>query len=182
MKKKLILLFLLCQPMIFGLYQLFIVGTLDPIKYIYSLTGYTALVLLIATTTLSLLTPWIKLLKYRKILGLSSFFYALIHFLNFLVLDMELDARFAFEETLDKPFIYLGVISFLFVVFMAATSTPKLFRRLHKYHTVIYASILLAVVHFIMAQKALSINQWLFLGIFIFILFFKLKQLFYKIY
>lgn len=149
----------------------------DPIKYIYTLTGYTAIILLFATTTISLIKSKINLMRYRKIIGLSSFFYALLHFINFILLDMELDLIFALEETLDKPFIYLGMIAFLLTLFMAITSTKNLFKKYVKYHKVIYISLVLTTVHFIMAQKALSEIQWVFLGVMCIIGFLKIKQL-----
>jgi sulfoxide reductase heme-binding subunit YedZ len=83
-----------------------------------------------------------------------------MHMLNFLILDMELDFTSALSETFDKPFIYLGMASFLILLFMAITSHRLLFPKYFKYHKVIYVALLLSTIHFVMAQKALSIPQW----------------------
>lgn len=99
-------------------------------------------------------------MKYRKIVGLSSFFYSLVHLINFIILDMELDLMFALEETFDKPFIYLGMIGFILLLFMAITSTKRLFKKFVKYHKVIYIALALTTIHFVMAQKALTIALW----------------------
>lgn len=169
---------LLLLPSLFLAYEVFILQDInDPIKYIYTVTGAIALVLLFFTTTLSLIKKWINLIKYRRMIGLYGFFYALLHMLNFIVLDMELDIMFAVEETLDKPFIYLGMIAFLALIFMAITSTKKLFRKYNKYHQVIYVVLTLATVHFIMAQKSLSIPQWGYVFVILVIAYFKLEQL-----
>lgn len=163
--RQLLLSFILLLPLLFLLYMLFVSGVDDPIKFIYTVTGATALTLLYITTTLSLLRRSVNLLRYRRTVGLFSFFYALLHLLNFLILDMEIDLISALNETLDKPFIYLGMISFLILLFMALTSHRSFFPKYFKYHKVIYIALLLSTVHFVMAQKALSIPQWGYLGV-----------------
>jgi len=174
--KVFIFLLLLLPSFILSYEVFYLQNVIDPIKYIYSVTGAIALILLFFTTTISLIKSWINLISYRKMIGLFSFYYAFLHFLNFLILDMELDFIFAFEETLDKPFIYLGMISFLILVFMAITSFGKLFKLYFKYHKVIYIALALTTIHFIMAQKALSIPQMGYVGIILIIAYFKFRQ------
>jgi sulfoxide reductase heme-binding subunit YedZ len=89
---------------------------------------------------------------------------------------MQFDLVFAFEETLDKPFIYLGMLGFLILLFMASTSTKKLFARYNAYHKAIYVALILLTVHFIMAQKSLNMPQYFYLVLIVLIAFFKLKQ------
>lgn len=170
---------LLLIPSIYLVLKLFIFQTPnDPIKYIYTVTGATAISILFFTTTLSL---WFKkLIKYRRMIGLFGFFYAFLHLCNFLILDMEIDLVFAFEETIDKPFIYLGMISFILLFFMAATSTKKLFKKYNKYHKVLYIVLILTTIHFVMAQKSLSLLQYGYLMIIVIILLFKIKKILIK--
>jgi sulfoxide reductase heme-binding subunit YedZ len=156
--------------------MLFVTEVEDPIKYIYSITGATALTLLYVTTSISMLTKFFNFIKYRRTVGLFSFFYAFLHMLNFVILDMELNFASVIEETLEKPFIYLGNIAFFILLFMAITSMRILFSKFYKYHKLIYAAILLASVHFVMAQKALSVNQWIYLLIMGIIVMFKFLQ------
>jgi len=158
--KRTALYLLLLTPLFFLLYRLFAVGVEDPVKYIFTVTGTTALTLLYAATTLSLIRKKINLLRYRRAVGLFAFFYALLHMLNFVILDMEMDVAAAFKETLDKPFIYLGMGAFLILLFMAVTSFRTLFARFYMYHRLIYLALLLSTVHFVMAQKALNYWQW----------------------
>lgn len=156
--------------------MLFIVEVEDPIKYIYSITGAAALSLLYITTTISMFKKILNLIKYRRMVGLFSFFYAFLHMLNFIILDMEFDLTLVIEEILKKPFIYLGMSTFLILLFMAVTSTKLLFSKFYKYHKVIYLAILLSSIHFIMAQKALSVSQWGYLLIMIIIAILKFLQ------
>jgi len=174
--KPMLLVGALLSPLAYLLYRLFATGVDDPIKYIYTLTGATALSLLFATTTISMVRRAVNLLRYRRTVGLFGFFYALLHLLNFLVLDMELDLGAAVRETIDKPFIYLGMSAFVIVLFMAITSLRVLFTRFYRYHKVLYLALLLGSVHFAMAQKALSMTQWALLGVMALIGMFKLLQ------
>jgi len=55
------------------------------------------------------------------------------------------------------------MISFLLLLFMTTTSTKKLFRKYHAYHKVIYLILILTTIHFVMAQKSLSLIQYAYL-------------------
>lgn len=166
---------LLMIPFVYLVLELFILQTaIDPIKYIYTVTGAAAITILYFITTLSL---WFKkLIRYRRMIGLFAFFYAFLHLCNFFILDMDADPLFALRETIDKPFIYLGVISFLLLLFMTATSTKKLFRKYRQYHKVLYIVLVLTTIHFIMAQKSLSVSQYGYLTIMFVIALFKIKK------
>jgi methionine sulfoxide reductase heme-binding subunit len=164
-------------PIIYLLTRLFILDNVaDPIKYIYTITGATATVIILFSITISMIKNKINLMKYRKEIGLLGFFYALLHLLNFVVLDAQFDFDFVIKETLDKPFIYLGMIAFFIILFMAITSTKTLFRKYNKYHKFVYLSLILITIHWIMAQKAISILQFIYIGIILIIGYYKLLQ------
>lgn len=178
MRKSIFIILLL--PLVYLLSKLFIFQDVnDPIKYIYSITGTAAIVILFFTTTLSL---WFKkLVKHIRLIGLFGFFYAVLHMSNFLILDMELDLFFAYEETIDKPFIYLGMISFIFLAFMSITSTKKLFKKYNKYHKILYLVLFLTTIHFVDAQKSLTIPQYGYLTVILTIFIFKIRKTLLKI-
>lgn len=167
---------ILLTPLIYLLYSLFVTGVDDPIKYIYTVTGATALTLLYITTSLSMVKRVVNFIRYRRTVGLFAFFYASLHFLDFVILDMELDPLSALDEVFDKPFIALGMSAFVILLFMAASSQGSLFPKLFKHHKVIYIAIILTTIHFVMAQKALSIQQWEFLAVMGVIAAFKVWQ------
>ena len=174
---KAVVFILLLVPTFFTSYEVFYLqNQTDPIKYIYTITGVISIILLFFTTSISLVKNWVNLIKYRAMIGLFSFYYAFLHLLNFVVLDMELDFSFALEETFDKPFIYLGMIGFIILLFMATTSTKKLFKKYNKYHRFIYLALILVTIHFVMAQKSLSIPQVFYMGIIFIIGGFKILQ------
>ena len=176
--KRVLLFIVLLSPLCFSLYELFIVQNVkDPIKYIYTFTGVSSIVILFITTSFTLIKKWINLVTYRRMFGLFGFFYAFLHFMNFFILDGEFDFTFVVEETLDKPFIYLGMIAFFILIFMAFTSTKKLFKKYNKYHRLLYLVLILVTIHFVMAQKSLSIEQWGYLLVIAVIVFAKMSQL-----
>jgi methionine sulfoxide reductase heme-binding subunit len=93
-------------PLFYLLTRLFIFDDVnDPIKYIYTITGVGATVILFFSITISMIKKRVNLMKYRKEIGLLGFFYALLHLLNFIILDAQFDFAFVIDETLDKPFI-----------------------------------------------------------------------------
>ena len=176
MKKQLLLVAVLLSPLAYLIYRLLTGGADDPIDYIYAITGSTALTLLFITTTLSMIRKMLNLIRYRRTVGLFSFFYACLHLLNFIILDMELNLGAALSETFDKPFIYLGMSAFIILLFMAITSLRVFFAKYFKYHKVIYIALLLGSIHFVMAQKALSMTQWGLLAVMATIGVFKILQ------
>lgn len=175
--KRVLLFVILLLPLAFASYELFILENVkDPIKYIYTITGATATVILFISITISLMKKWINLMKYRRMIGLYGFFYAFLHFLNFFILDAELDFSFVIKETLDKPFIYLGMIAFFILIFMAITSTKKLYRKYNNYHKFIYLALIFITIHFVMAQKSLTILQFTYIIIILFVAYCKLIE------
>ena len=164
-------------PIFYLLVRLFIIDDVnDPIKYIYTITGVSATVILFVSILISLIKEKINLIKYRKEIGLLGFFYAFLHLLNFIVFDASFDFEFILKESFEKPFIYFGMIAFFILLFMAITSMKQLFRKYNKYHKLVYLSLILITIHWIMAQKAISIWQFSYIGIILIIGYYKLLQ------
>ena len=176
MKRLLIYLVLIAPLVVLSLQILIFENVVDPIKYIYTVTGATATVILFFSIAISLIRKKINLVKYRKLIGLFGFFYALLHLLNFVVFDADFDMGFIIEETIDKPFIYLGMIAFSILLFMSLTSTKSLFKKYKKQHQLIYLALILITIHFIMAQKSITILQLTYIGMIFILAYCKLLQ------
>lgn len=177
MMKRFFIYLIAFLPIVYLLLRLFVLDDVsDPIKYIYTITGVSATVILFISIIISMIKNKINLIKYRKEIGLFGFFYALLHLLNFIVLDAQFDFSFIIKETVDKPFIYLGMIAFFIVLFMAITSTKTLFRKYNKYHKLVYLSLIFITIHWIMAQKALNIIQYIYIIFILIIAYFKYKR------
>lgn len=135
--------------------------TANPIQAIEQRTGYWAIVVLaasLACTPLNTLLGWRAALPLRRPLGLWGFFYAALHVTTFFWLDYGLDLGLIWVDTATKPFILLGLSTFLLLLPLALTSTRGWMKRLGKrwkrLHQLIYLAAPLAVAHWIWSVKA----------------------------
>lgn len=137
-------------------------NAIDPIKLLTSTTGIGAIVLLLLSLVPSTCKRLCNLnfIKYRRLIGLFAFFYTLLHVSVFVLLEAEGDIVFLVEKSFQKPFIYIGLIAFLILLFMAITSLPKLFVRFFPYHKAVYIALILATIHSVWAQKVAGIFEY----------------------
>lgn len=129
---------------------------------LYTTTGVGAITLLLLSLFPSSCKRLfgVNLLRFRKTIGLLSFLYVLLHGCVFIVLDSEFDFVTLFEKSLKKPFIYIGVIAFLILLFMALTSFKKLFVKFSTYHKAVYIALVLALLHSFWAQKVAGVFEY----------------------
>lgn len=133
----------------------------DPLKFLSDLAGNSALWLLAITLTLTPLRVYlsINLLKYRRLLGVFAFFYALIHALLFIGADQQFNVSGVVHEVLTKPFIAFGMGAFVILLIMALTSTKKLFASFRSWHKLVYVAVVLIAIHYLMSHKTVSITH-----------------------
>lgn len=137
-------------------------GTLDanPIVQVINELGLAAIIFLVASlacTPLRWLFGWAWPVRIRRELGLFAFFYAVLHFLMYLV-DQSADLRIILEDIALRPFITVGFLALVLLVPLAVTSTSGWvrrlgFRRWRQLHSLAYVAGILAVVHFIWRVK-----------------------------
>jgi methionine sulfoxide reductase heme-binding subunit len=93
------------------------------------------------------------LARFRRMLGLFTFFYGVVHFLCFAWLDMGLDLDAIVADIPKRPFILVGTAALLLMLPLAATSFNRAIRALgaarwQALHRAVYAVALLALLHF----------------------------------
>jgi len=114
--------------------------------------GLKFLLLTLAITPVRRWTGWNWLLWFRRMLGLFSFFYILLHFVVYAVLDQGLDLKLIIEDVIKRPYITLGMTGLLLLVPLAVTSTKGMMRRLgkrwQKLHRLVYVIAIVGVWHF----------------------------------
>lgn len=127
----------------------------NPIELITRSTGTWALVFLcltLAMTPLRLVTNSVVWIRYRRMLGLFSFFYASLHFVIWLWLDQDLDLTEMLKDVIKRPFITMGFISLVLLTPLAITSTHwaqrMLARRWVQLHRLIYLIPVTVVLHY----------------------------------
>ncbi|MDD5035842.1 MAG: sulfoxide reductase heme-binding subunit YedZ [Methylococcaceae bacterium] len=105
----------------------------NPIEKITHGTGYwtlTFLLISLAITPFRRLLGWSWLIRLRRMLSLFAFFYASMHFLTYLVLDQFFDWPSILKDIAKRPYITVGVASFVLLIPLALTSTDGMIRRL----------------------------------------------------
>lgn len=114
--------------------------------------GLKFLLLGLSITPLRRWTSWNWLLRFRRMLGLFAFFYIVLHFLVYAVLDQGLDIGLIVEDVIERPYITLGMTGLLLLIPLAVTSTKGMMRHLgkrwQKLHRLVYVIAVVAVWHF----------------------------------
>jgi len=133
----------------------------NPIDTITRHTGSWALIFLLVTlsvTPVRKLFAWNGLVSYRRMLGLFAFFYAVLHFTTFLVLDHFFDFNAILKDIMKRPYITVGFTGFVLMIPLAITSTTGMIRRLGKrwqqLHRLVYLTATAGVIHFYWLVKA----------------------------
>ncbi len=111
------------------------------------------LCLTLAVTPLRVRTRTPQLARYRRMLGLFTFFYACLHLLAYGWLDMGLDMADIGRDILKRPFILVGFACWLLLLPLAATSFNRAVRWLggrqwQALHRLVYVIAPLALLHF----------------------------------
>lgn len=111
------------------------------------------LLLTLAITPLRVLLQQPLLLRYRRLFGLWAFAYVVLHLLAYMAFDKGLDGGEVLRDVLKRPFILVGMLAFLLLVPLAATSFSAAQRwlggrRWQALHRLVYLAALLACLHF----------------------------------
>ena len=132
----------------------------DPLITLEHGTGYWAFVLLLITlcvTPIRRLTGWNGVIKLRKMLGNTTFAYAVAHVAIYATLDQGLDWTSIWSDALKHKRIFLGLVAFLILFVLSATSPVAMVRRLGKrwsaIHRWVYLAVILVVIHFALTKK-----------------------------
>ncbi|MGD9834679.1 MAG: sulfite oxidase heme-binding subunit YedZ [Piscinibacter sp.] len=111
------------------------------------------LCLVLAVTPLRVWTKQPALARFRRMIGLFAFFYAVLHFLAYAWLDMGLDLAAIARDIPKRPFALVGFLALLLLVPLAATSFNRAIKALgaarwQALHRLVYGIALLAILHF----------------------------------
>jgi methionine sulfoxide reductase heme-binding subunit len=111
------------------------------------------LCLTLAITPLRQTTGWHALARQRRMIGLFTFFYGVLHFLCFAWLDQGFDLDAIVRDIIKRPFILVGSAALLLMLPLAATSFNRAIKALgatrwQALHRAVYGTALLALLHF----------------------------------
>jgi sulfoxide reductase heme-binding subunit YedZ len=150
----------------------------NPIEAVQNRLGFWAITLLalslVPTPAKDLLgVGWLQ--RLRRVLGVTAFAYALLHFTFYVGVDKFFDWRTISTDLTKRPFIMVGFAALLCLTPLAVTSTDGWVKRLgfktwKRIHRLAYLAAALAVVHFVWRVKADLRRPLLFAAIFLVLL------------
>lgn len=134
----------------------------NPVEFFLRTTGVLTLIFLLLTlavTPLRKIFGWNELIKLRRMIGLYSFFYVCLHLVTYSVFDKSLSFSAIVTDVWQRPFIAIGMISFLMLVPLAVTSTNAMIKRLggknwQKLHRLTYLAAIGGVIHYWLIVKS----------------------------
>ena len=134
----------------------------NPAEALIRSTGDWTLRFLCLTLAVTPLRQWTgqpALARFRRMLGLFTFFYVVLHFLAYAWLDMGFDPQAIARDIPKRPFALVGFAALLLMLPLAATSFnraikalgPKRWQALHR---AVYAIAGLGLLHFFWMRAA----------------------------
>ena len=133
----------------------------DPQTKMMHELGAWGLILLLLSLTMTparLISGKTFFIKYRRMLGLHSAFYLLLHLFAYLALYLQFNLDEFFSEILERPYITVGIVGIFLMVPLVATSTSGAQKRLgkswRKLHKLTYLIAGLGLVHLVWQSKS----------------------------
>ncbi len=134
----------------------------NPAEYLIRSTGdwtLRFLCLTLAVTPLRVAAGLPPLARFRRMLGLFTYFYVVLHFLCYGWLDQGFDLAEIAKDIAKRPFILVGFASFVLLTPLAATSFNRAVkamgaRRWQALHRIVYVVAPLAILHFFWMRAA----------------------------
>jgi sulfoxide reductase heme-binding subunit YedZ len=145
--------------LLFALFSGLVMG--DEVKFMQHVTGdtvLTCLMLTLAITPLRRLTGWNEIIRIRRLIGLTAFWYACLHLTTYLVFDQSLSISEISADIVKHPWVLVGFAGFLCLVPLAITSTNGWIRRLggkrwQRLHRLVYLAATAGVLHYFWLVK-----------------------------
>lgn len=149
----------------------------DPVQALLNFTGLNAIHLLLITLLVSPAAkhlPCADLLKYRRLLGLYVFVYAMAHLATYILFELQLNWPLIGSEIIKRPYITVGFAALLILAALSVTSLNNIRRRMgrrwQKLHNLIYLCVPLALLHYSWSQKVVLAEPLIYWAIAILIL------------
>jgi len=134
----------------------------NPVEFITHYTGDWTLRLLLITLTITPLRNLLnrpQLTRFRRMLGLFAFFYAMLHLATWAWLDKQFDLSEMWKDILKRWYITVGMAALLGLTPLAITSTAGWVRRMgykrwQNLHRTIYFCGIAGVTHYYLLVKS----------------------------
>ena len=144
----------------------------EPIKALEQGLGLWSLRFLLACLAVTPLRrlAGVDLLRYRRALGLLAFYYAFLHLAAYVALDHGFDWPTVWADIVKRPYVTVGMASFVILVPLAATSNAAAIRRMGgkawaRLHRLVYLAALGAAAHFLLIVKSWPAEPLVYAGL-----------------
>lgn len=136
--------------------------TLNPVEYVEHRTGdwiLRFLCITLAITPARKILHLPELIRYRRMMGLFAFFYAVLHFSTWLGVDRFFQWSLILDDIGKRPYITVGFTGFVLLIPLAVTSTAGWIRRLggkrwQMLHRAVYFAAIAGVIHYYWQVKS----------------------------
>ncbi|KRO90814.1 MAG: sulfite oxidase [Rhodobacter sp. BACL10 MAG-121220-bin24] len=155
--------------------------SIEPIKALEHKLGEFGLQLLIFGLFITPLRRYLglNLLRFRRAIGVMTYYYITLHLLVWLILDVQVPSAIL-QDIVKRPYITIGMLAFVGMTPLAFTSNSYAVRKLgqswRKLHRLVYLIAVLGAVHFIMLVKGLQFEPIIYLGVILTLLALRLKS------
>ena len=155
--------------------------SIEPIKALEHKLGEFGLQLLIFGLFITPMRRYlgINLLRFRRAIGVMTYYYITLHLLVWLILDVQVPSAIL-QDIVKRPYITIGMLAFVGMTPLAFTSNSYAVRKLgqswRKLHRLVYVIAVLGAVHFIMLVKGLQFEPIIYLGVILTLLALRLKS------
>lgn len=170
-------------PLVWIVYQAFndALGA-EPAKELVEFLGEIALYILFITLAI---TPLRKirflpsLVRYRRMIGLYAFFYAVLHISGYAAFIVDW-SNFV-EDIYKRPYVTMGFLAFLILFALAVTSPKSMLRKLGKkwkpLHRLVYLAVILVIIHVWWQTRSDYTEVVILAGVTLFLLAFRAPEL-----
>ncbi|WP_105374419.1 protein-methionine-sulfoxide reductase heme-binding subunit MsrQ [Neorhizobium huautlense] len=148
----------------------------NPVKEFEHLLGIWALRFIIATLAITPLRDLagINWIRYRRALGLLAFYYVLMHFSVYALLDLRLDLGAVGGDIAKRPYITIGFACLLLLLPLALTSNNWSIRKLqqgwNKLHKLVYLIAAGGAFHYVLAVKSVTLVPFIHIALVVLLL------------
>jgi methionine sulfoxide reductase heme-binding subunit len=136
------------------------------------------LAITLAVTPVRRATGWNWLVKYRRMLGLFTFFYATVHLSMWAGVDWFFAWGDMWHEIVKHKYILIGMTTWLIMLPLAVTSTKGWVKRLGKdwtrLHRLIYVAAITGTIHYLWAVKKDTFFPLVYLAVFTLLLSYRI--------
>ncbi|MGR3722940.1 protein-methionine-sulfoxide reductase heme-binding subunit MsrQ [Abyssibius alkaniclasticus] len=153
----------------------------EPINTLLRAYGLISLKLIIAGLAITPLRKWTKinLLKFRRAIGVTAFFFLLAHLAVFALLDVQSLSR-VWTEVVKRPYVTIGMAGLLLLLPLAVTSNNLSLRKMggaawRKLHKLVYPAAILGGVHYVWLIKGWQTKPLVYLAIILILLAARIK-------